>query len=89
MGGYSEIFKHRLRRLGSLFGVQNFEFQYFWVFRKMNISLGMKIFRCYHKVGLGVISMHFLKVKVEPTEWGYFWGSLKFQIYWDNQFSPT
>ena len=33
-----------IRRLGSFFGVQNFEFQYFWGgFRKMNIFGGLKI----------------------------------------------
>ena len=62
-GGYSNIF---IRRLGSFFGVQNFEFRYFGGgFRKMNIFGGMKIlwifFDCHQKIGqyLGVISMHF------------------------------
>ena len=33
-----------IRRLGLFFGVQNFEFQYFWgVFKKINIFWGMKI----------------------------------------------
>ena len=55
-----------MRRLGPFFGVQNFEFRYFfWVFRKINIFLGMKIlwifFGGHHKIGLylEVISMHF------------------------------
>ena len=54
-----------IRRLGSIFWVQYFEFQYFGVFRKMNILGGMKILWNFlgghHKIGLylGVISMHF------------------------------
>ena len=33
-----------IRRLGLFFGVQNFEFQYFFgVFKKINIFWGMKI----------------------------------------------
>ena len=54
-----------IRRLGSFFWVQNFEFQYFfWFFRKINIFWGMKIlwifFWCHHKIELylGVISIH-------------------------------
>ena len=64
-GGGTLIFSY-IRTLGSFFGVQNFEFQYFcWVFRKMNIFGGMKIlwifFGGHNKIGLnlGVISMHF------------------------------
>ena len=52
--------------LGSFFGVQNFEFQYFWGFsEKINISLGIKIslifFGGHKKIGphLGFMSMHF------------------------------
>ena len=52
--------------LGSFFGVQNFEFQYFLGFsEKINISLGIKIslifFGGYHKIGLHLefMSMHF------------------------------
>ena len=41
-----------IRRLGSFLGVQNFEFQYFWVSRKMNIFGGMKILLIF----LGVIT---------------------------------
>ena len=37
-------------------GVQNFEFQYFWGFQKMNIFLGMMILWIFlgghHKIGL-------------------------------------
>ena len=33
----------RGRRLGQYFWVQNFEFQYFFLFRKLNIFGGMKI----------------------------------------------
>ena len=45
-GRYSDILY--IRRLGSFFGVQNFEFQLFFrSFRKMNNFLGMKIFCGY------------------------------------------
>ena len=64
-GGGTPIFSY-LRRLRLFFGVQYFEFQYFWGFRKKNnIFGGMKILRIFlgghHKNGLylGVISMHF------------------------------
>ena len=33
-----------IRRLGSFFGVQNFEFQYFWGFQKNKIFLGHEDF---------------------------------------------
>ena len=57
-----------IRRLGLFFGVQNFEFQYFWGFSKKKKNGGggyedfVDIFwGCHHKIGLylGVISMHF------------------------------
>ena len=61
-GGYSDIFMHAKARV-IFFGVQNFEFRYFWRFsEKMR---GMKIlwifFGGHHKMGLylGVISMDF------------------------------
>ena len=61
-GGYSDIFIHTWAR--AIFGVQNFEFQYYFVvFRKIDI-LGyeeiVNIFGGYHKIGLylGVIPMH-------------------------------
>ena len=55
-GGGTLILSH-IRRLKLFFGVQNSEFQYFWVFRKMNIFLDtMKIlwifFGGHHKIGL-------------------------------------
>ena len=62
-GGGTLIFSY-IHRLGSFFGVRNFEFQYFWVFSE-NKYWGMKIlcifFGVHHKIGLylGVISMHF------------------------------
>ena len=57
-------------------------------FRKINIFGGMKIllllFWGHHKIGLylGVVSMNF-KVfsKGHCTKWGYFFGLLKFQIF--------
>ena len=64
-GGGTLIFSY-IRRLGSLFWAQNFEFHYFWGFpAKMNIILGIKILwiffgGCSQKSDyLGVISMHF------------------------------
>ena len=42
-GGGNLIFSY-IRRLWPFFGVQNFEFQYFWrVFRKNDYFLGMRI----------------------------------------------
>ena len=41
-GGGTLIFSY-IRRPRLCFGVQNFEFQYFWVFRKLNILGGMKV----------------------------------------------
>ena len=41
-GGGTLIFSY-ICRLGSFFGVQNFEFQYFWGFSGKLIFLGMKI----------------------------------------------
>ena len=37
----------------------------------------------HHKIGLylGVISMHFRVFFSQGTEWGIFWGLLKFQIF--------
>ena len=65
LGGGTVKFSH-IRRFGSFFWVQNFEFQYFLgVFRKINIFGGMKIlwiiFWGHYKIGLYlvVISMHF------------------------------
>ena len=54
-----------IQRLGSFFGVKNFEFHYFWGFSKKNILGGTKIlwifFGGHHKIGLylGAISIHF------------------------------
>ena len=64
-GGGTLIFSY-IRRLGSLFGVQNFEnFNIFWGFQKNKYFLGYEdfadVFSGHHKIGLylGVISMHF------------------------------
>ena len=64
------------------------------VFRKINIFWGMKIFFFFFfggggggghlKIGLysGVISLHFRVFSYgQGTEWGYFLGLLKFQIF--------
>ena len=78
-----------IRRLGPFFGVQNFEFQYFFlVFRKMNIFGGMKIlwifFGGHKKIGLylGVISMQFMVFTLKSRyRMEDILGLLKFQIY--------
>ena len=63
-------------------------FNIFWVFRKINIFWGMKIlwisFGGHHTIVLylGVISMHFsVFSKGQGTEWGIFFGLLKFQFF--------
>ena len=64
-GGGTLIFSY-IRRLGSFFGVQNFEYQYFWGFSDSEYFLGygnfVDIFLGHHKIGLylGFISMHFM-----------------------------
>ena len=61
-----------IRQLGPFFGDQNFEFQFFEVFRKMNIFLGIKIlcifFRGYHKLGLvlGSFLCMYENIRVHP-----------------------
>ena len=63
-GGGALIFSY-IRRLGSFLCVKFRISIFVWVFRKVNIFLGMKllwiIFGDHHKIGLylGVISMHF------------------------------
>ena len=78
--GGTLIFSY-MRRLGSFFGVQNFEFQYLRGFSEKRIFWGYQdfvdIFWGHHKIGLyfGVISMilwSFLKVKVQNGD--IFWG---------------
>ena len=63
-------------------------FNIFWGFQKNEYFLGYKefvdIFCGHHKIGLqlGVISMHFRVFSYgQGTEWGYFLGFLKFQIF--------
>ena len=65
-GGGGTLIFACIRRLGSFFGVQNFEFQYFSGFsEKKTFFQSMKILWIFlgghHKIGLylGVISMHF------------------------------
>ena len=71
--GSTLIFSY-ICRLGSFFGVQNFEFQYFWGFQKKKYFLGYEdfvdIFWGHHKIGLyfGLflcILWSFLKVIVQ------------------------
>ena len=79
--GGTLIFSY-IRRLGSFFGGQNFEFQYFLGFSEKLTFFGyehfVNIFWGHHKNGVyfGVISMH-LRVKVLRSRyrlWDIFWG---------------
>ena len=90
-GGGGGTLLSYISRLGLIFGVQNFEFQYFWGFQKNEYFLGVRMkilwifFLGHHKFGLylGVISMHF-RVKVKKGGFFFFWGGggvLKFQIF--------
>ena len=89
-GGGTLIFSH-IRRLGLFFLFKILNFNIFGVFRKMNIFLDMKILRIFfggssqNWASFRVISMHFrVFLKVKGTELGYFFGLLKFQIFfWD------
>ena len=89
-GGGTLIFSHILR-LELFFWVQNSEFQYYWGFQKNEYFLDMKILRIFFGGSsqnwaiFRVISMHFrVFFKVKGTELGYFFGLLKFQIFfWD------
>ena len=85
-GGGTLIFSYILR-LGSFWGVQNFEFQYFWGLSEKLIFLGhedyMDSFGAITKLDYCLGSFlcilgSFLKVKVQNG--GYFWGLPKFQI---------
>ena len=64
-GGGGTLIFSCIRRLGSFFLVKILNFNIFWVFRKIDIFLGVKIlwifFWGHHKIRLylGVISMHF------------------------------
>ena len=86
VGGEALISSY-IRRLGTFFWVQNFDFQYFWGVSEKKYFLGMKILWIFlggnHKIGLylGVISMHFRVSFSQGTEWGIFWELLKFQIF--------
>ena len=86
-GGGTLIFSH-IRRLGLFFWFKILNFNIFGVFRKMNIFLDMKILRIFfggssqNWASFRVISMHFrVFLKVKGTELGYFFGLLKFQIF--------
>ena len=86
--GFQEIFSY-IRRLGSFFWVQNFEFHYFWGFQKNEYFVGYEdfvdIFWGHHEIGLylGVISMHFrfFFSYGQGTEWGILFWLVKFQIF--------
>ena len=85
--GGTLIFSH-VRRLGLFFGFKILNFNNYWVFRKMNIFLDMKILWIFFGgssqkwASLGVISMHFrVFFKVKGTELGYLLGLLRFQIF--------
>ena len=87
--GRTLIFSY-IRRLGSFFGVQNFEFQNCLGFSVKRIFLGYEdlvdIFWGLHfGLYLGVISMHFsfffLKVKVKNGGY-FFWVAKISNIFW-------
>ena len=87
--GGTLIFSH-IRRLELFFGFKILNFNNYWVFRKMNIFLDMKILWIFFGGGssqnwasLRVISMHFrfFFFIVKGTELGYFLGLLRFQIF--------
>ena len=87
IGGGTLICSH-IRRLGLFFGFKSLNFNNYWVFRKMNIFLDMKILWIFfggssqNWASLRVISMHFMVFfKVKGTELGYFLGLLRFQIF--------
>ena len=74
--------------LGVFWGVQNFEFQYFWGFQKTDYFGGYEdfvdIFWGHHKIGLylEVISIHFrVFSEGKRTDWRIFFGLLKVQIF--------
>ena len=84
-GGGTLIFSY-IRRLGSFYWVQNFEFQYFFRFSEKWIFLGVWRF-CGYFLGSSqnwtifiCILGSFLKVKVQNE--GYFFELLKFQYFW-------
>ena len=90
-GGGILIFSH-IRRLWLFFWVQNSEFQYFLGFSENEYFLGYEDFMDIFFGGGGgssqnwasfrLISMHFrVFFKVKGTELGYFFGLLKFQIF--------
>ena len=78
---------------GNIFGAQNLEFQYFFIFflggggfRKLIFLGGMKISWIFlgghHKLYFEVISMHFrVFSEGQGTEWRIFLGLLKVQIF--------
>ena len=100
-GGCTLILFSYIRRLGSFFGIQNFEFQYFWgVFRKMNIFLGYEDFADIFSTKLNYIKGSFLCIlgsflKVNVKNGGiffwllksqiFFWGCLKFLIFFGGE----
>ena len=83
--GVTLIFSY-ICKLGPFFGVQNFEFRFFGVFRKINIFFGYEIFLIILGGILDYISRSFLCIlrsflKVKVQNLGYFLGLLKFQIF--------
>ena len=77
-----------IRRLGSFFGVQNFEFQYFLGFQKNKYLLGYEdfvdIFWGSSQIGLylrAISTFLWSFLKVITYRMGIFWGLLKFQIF--------
>ena len=82
-GGGNLIFSH-IRRLGLFFGFKILNFNNYWVFRKMNIFLDMKILWIFfggssqNWASLRVISMHFRCVFLSQRyRIGIFFGVVK------------
>ena len=87
-GGCTLIFSHMRRLNWAIFWFKILNFNNYWVFRKMNIFLAMKILWIFfggssqNWASLRVVSMHFrVFFKVKGTELGYFLGLLRFQIF--------
>ena len=83
--GGTLIFSH-IRRLGLFFGFKILNFNNYWVFRKMNIFLNMKILWIFfggssqNWASLRVISMHF---RSQRYRIGIFFGVVKISnIFW-------
>ena len=84
------MFIHSIRRLGSFLGFKIPNLIIFRGFQKTEYFGGMKILwylfgssdSSQERLYAGAISMHFMVSCLgQGTEWGYFWGLVKFQIF--------